>query len=514
MGYRYGDIFQPRIKANFLLLLFILLCAGCLFFHIPIFNDAATTTKWFWFFAFIFSSGCFLFLWRHKNNQFALTTFDIILFLVWIYFLLLSVIDVRDINAVRFYLSLLILYCLFRLAIKTEYLKSIFFIIGILCFLLALYGMAQFWGFFPTRGNVKILGNFDNPAGYASSLALGLPFVLYFLFEKRKVFKYAAYFILGVIILSILLSASRAGIISTVCASLFFIFRTSKFYEKIKYKRLIYLFVAVILFILFIGLYFVKKDSADGRVLIWNCTGKMITEKPFLGHGTGSFKAKYMLYQADYFKQNPDSSFASLADNVMHPFNEFLLVWVEEGILGLSLLLLVVIATIKLFYKNSSRTFIALQSSLIAIFIFSCFSYPMNYPFSWIILILCFTSLANLPEKAFLIGVTFKKLKLILCSVSILSAFCFFPLMKQLKNEYQWCKIARKSFTGHAVEMIPEYDKLFPDMQRSPLFLYNYAAELNHIEEYKKSKELILLCEAKLNDYDIQLLAANNYLQL
>lgn len=49
------------------------------------------------------------------------------------------------------------------------------------------------------------------------------------------------------------------------------------------------------------GLYKMKKGSADGRMLIWQVTSELIKGKPLLGHGAGSFDAKYMDAQAEWF---------------------------------------------------------------------------------------------------------------------------------------------------------------------------------------------------------------------
>lgn len=83
-----------------------------------------------------------------------------------------------------------------------------------------------------------------------------------------------------------------------------------------------------------VGLYFVKKDSADGRILIWQCSAHMFADKPLLGYGIGGFQREYMLYQAEYFRNHPGSSFIMLADIVKHPFNEYLLFLVEKGLMG------------------------------------------------------------------------------------------------------------------------------------------------------------------------------------
>lgn len=41
-----------------------------------------------------------------------------------------------------------------------------------------------------------------------------------------------------------------------------------------------------------------------------------------------------MLNQASYFEQNPNSHYLMLADNVFHPFNEYILFLIEYGIAG------------------------------------------------------------------------------------------------------------------------------------------------------------------------------------
>lgn len=84
----------------------------------------------------------------------------------------------------------------------------------------------------------------------------------------------------------------------------------------------------------------VEKDSADGRLLIWRCGLEMVKDAPWTGHGVGSFEAKYMDYQADYFKEyGSQNRYAMLADNVKQPFNEYLGVLINFGIVGLALLL-------------------------------------------------------------------------------------------------------------------------------------------------------------------------------
>lgn len=58
------------------------------------------------------------------------------------------------------------------------------------------------------------------------------------------------------------------------------------------------------------------------------------------------------------------------------------------------------------------------------------------------------------------------------------------------------------------------YGKLYPHMKRNHLFLYNYAAEQNICGLYDESLQTVMESQKKLNDYDTQLLLADNYVNL
>ena len=68
----------------------------------------------------------------------------------------------------------------------------------------------------------------------------------------------------------------------------------------------------------------------------------MIKDKPLTGFGYKGFQANYMSNQAQYFGKNPHSRFKQLADNVTQPFNEFIKIAVNYGILGLLLYVLLI----------------------------------------------------------------------------------------------------------------------------------------------------------------------------
>lgn len=106
------------------------------------------------------------------------------------------------------------------------------------------------------------------------------------------------------------------------------------------------------------------------RLLIWRVSADMVADNPIAGLGVGQFNQHYMLYQADYFKQHPDSDFLMVADNAAYPYNEILHVLIEQGLIGLIALgVLIVVVCL----MATDKTLLA---PFVAMLVFSCFSYP------------------------------------------------------------------------------------------------------------------------------------------
>lgn len=57
------------------------------------------------------------------------------------------------------------------------------------------------------------------------------------------------------------------------------------------------------------------------------------------------------------------------------------------------------------------------------------------------------------------------------------------------------------------------YRKSYQDLKFEGVFLYNYAVSLNAINEWKSSVWILQECMVHLNDADVQLLLADNYLK-
>ena len=96
------------------------------------------------------------------------------------------------------------------------------------------------------------------------------------------------------------------------------------------------------------GIYHLKKDSADGRLLMWKVTTPIIATNSLTGVGRCNFAGAYGQAQAEYFaKENTTPREKYVAGSPDYAFNEFLQITAENGIIGLILFLLVVILAFK-----------------------------------------------------------------------------------------------------------------------------------------------------------------------
>jgi len=103
----------------------------------------------------------------------------------------------------------------------------------------------------------------------------------------------------------------------------------------------------------------------------------------------------------------------------------------------------------------------------------------------------------------------------VLKPVLLLVSVIFLVLIgRMFYGEYQWNAIAQRSLSGETKKMLPDYARLYKTMKRNGLFLYNYGAELNFVDEFSKSTTLLNECSKFFNDIDLQLILADNHTQL
>lgn len=381
-------------------------------------------------------------------------------------------------------------------------------------FLFCIWGIGQYMGWI-TKNSSKfsMIGPFNNPAGISASLVIIYPFSLYFCINFRGSKKWIALIISFLISLTIVLSGARAAIVSMIVCLITFIIHLVKRKNIFKLSFLHYSLISIVAAFLFVGMYFIKKDSADGRILIWKCSSQLVKQVPLFGYGKNGFKAHYMTEQANFFSRYPNSKFAMLADNNDYPFNEYIKAIVEYGFIGFIITALLLFYPFNLVRKNNSIDLFICKLSLLAIGICAFFSYPLVYPYILLMLAALISYLIICSKASVTLAFSKSYFKISATAYLILSLLA---VGYQFYCEKEWNLIAKKSLAGGTRNMLPQYLFLYEKtyMSQNNLFLYNYAAELNHIGKNKESNKVLETCINYLNDYDVQMLMADNYEKL
>ena len=385
--------------------------------------------------------------------------------------------------------------------------KAFFIILTSLGLVISLWGLAQLFGILRSyNGSFRITGSFDNPAGISALSAALLPFSLYCCKCFKNKYRWISVVITCLIVSVIVLSKARAAIIGATVILILFVINLL-YSRNIKLKLAHYTALSTAFILLLAGLFFIKKDSANGRLLIWKCSTDLIMEKPILGHGGNGFNANYMNWQATYFTKNPNSKYVMLADNVREPFNEFLKWGVNYGIIGILLTLSLLTVPIWSSQKQKSSEIFFMRLSLLSIGISALFSYPFNYPVIQLmtVALLAFLLAEGKGKQTLNINNLHGKAISILLAITLLSATAY-----QAFIERGWHVIAHKSLRGETEEMLPRYQSLHTHLGHNELFLYNYAAELNVVKQNEESLRIAQECNALWADYDLQMLMADN----
>lgn len=335
-------------------------------------------------------------------------------------------------------------------------------------------------------------GSFDNIAGFASCLVLGLPIGEKQLKNGAPLQKWTVITSKIICIIAIVWAQSKAGILCVILW-LFLLYC-----PRNKQKRLFMLFPLLI-----VGLLFYKSDSSKGRWFILQRSYEMITEHPLLGWGQGGFKAHYMDWQADYFQQNPASSFAILASNIHHPLNEWIAITIDFGVVGLIVVTIIFLCTLNYAERHPSDLSQMGKHIIILLALFSFFSYPFQYPFTWIMMVWGALAIYHVP--------IYKHIKI--CSVMIITLVLLggFHLYSQWRDETMLEKLYEKTNLGLYDKAMPKYLELYPQHKRDCQFLFYYASNLHLKGQEQLALQKAMLCKSYLADYELSLLFGDIY---
>jgi len=394
----------------------------------------------------------------------------------------------------------------------------------------AIWGLRQLYGFTVSQHSMfRLTGSFFNPGPYSCYLAVVLPVAVYYLLRDWNCtnvgfrFRYRAVYLrwgisLAAVVFSLLVlpaGMSRAawiGALGGCGVVLLFTATGQKFYAK-HAKKLLF-FVITVFLAGFTGMYFLKKDSADGRAFIWKNAVQTILRHP-MGVGIGNFAGSYGDSQAAYFASGKGTKREEyVAGNPEYAFNEYLQICIEQGvfpfilfagIVGYGLGCALLPARKHISHKrqkgitNDKKTkrkeLTAAGGALVALLITAGMSYPFSVlPF----LILCVFLLAWIHSNVFFITIdkkhTQKTKRRNKCFVALLSAGLVFACLYNrypVYNAYrQWENYAfyqSEGLNGATKAFI----RLYPYLSDQLTFLFEYAQHLSKEAQYEDSNRVL-----------------------
>lgn len=380
--------------------------------------------------------------------------------------------------------------------------RKAYFVLALSLGVEAIVGIGQYAGLWQGNGQFRVTGTFENPAGLAAYTAICFPFALYFLREPERCKRLFGGVVGLLAVIAVAMAGSRSGIVAVATVGMLYIFGGRIIKGKIRRWWVLGFFVAIVLGSVL--LYFWKRDSADGRLLVWRCTAEMIADAPLAGHAPGSFQAKYMDYQAAFLQGHPDGRWAWLADDVRHPFNEYLKLGAECGLAGLAVLAAGLWWLWSMGMRSSGERF-PLFLGVAGIAVCGLFSYPLNYPSIAALVFLLLGLIGREEKQIHWQGMGWRlSLGFILL---VLVAFTGY----WTKQEVAWRQLSRASLQGNFAEAKQGYRKLYPFLSENPLFLYNYGAELYYAGDWSESLVMMKECAEQLNGTDIQMIIGDDY---
>lgn len=280
--------------------------------------------------------------------------------------------------------SLFLIYWTVRLGGKAND-GILYYSVLISTLLLALIGYLQLAEIIP--GNhpyFDITGPYGSPAIYAGMMCLLLSVLITWCLcpGNRSHYKSLYYFTTAICIgcLPIFIIAdSRTAWLALLTAIARPIYRyhlrAKKHFVRLR-TYAVFSMTALLLIALFTyGLYQLKPASAQGRVLIWKVTLRMIQERPLTGFGPEGFATYYMHYQASYLNSEGTSREKYIASSNHLVYNEPLRLIVEYGVVGL-LLYGCLLYAVLVVPRRKDVVALSTQSLLTAYLIWGLFAYP------------------------------------------------------------------------------------------------------------------------------------------
>ena len=239
----------------------------------------------------------------------------------------------------------------------------------------AVLGLLQVYGYEPSNHSLYALtGSFYNPGPYSGFLAMCLPLALHEWLKGKRIWKHVA-LVAWVLMLVVLPSGmSRSAWLAALVASGYVL--CVHYWEKVCRYWKLFCVGGVLLIILGIGAYHWKKDSADGRLLMWKIAFTEVIV-PWNGVGWEYVAGAYGEGQERYFASGKGTKQEEhVAGAPEYVFNEYLQVGLAWGMPAMFGIVFLVIVCLK--WGHESRQY-GVCGGLLSLSVFAFSSYPFQF---------------------------------------------------------------------------------------------------------------------------------------
>lgn len=375
-----------------------------------------------------------------------------------------------------------------------------------------------------------ISGTLDNPGPYSIIIALILPiawdYILRFKYISKKgwrlqdrilIYLSYIYILLSVFVLPYCMSRTAwvAVILGCGIVTSLYIGRKRKVLWKLLCVGGVILFTSCCV----IGFYTLKKESADGRLLIWKVSSLIIKQNLFVGVGKGNFSYAYGEAQEQYFKMGTGTTYEEyLAGAPDFAYNEFIQILVEYGIYGLLCYFAFLFFIFNRIIRSNNKESQGLMGSLVVFLVVSFFSYPFRNIFTCILSLSIFTLAILIPTNTILskkiYRIRFISILFVLLIVSI-AVYRNFGMFGNTKVAYnQWNLLKPYYNDGQFGKISALYEPLYPFLKENALFLLEYGRCLSYCGRYEKSNLVLKEGSRRSSDPMFFNIIGKNYQQL
>lgn len=251
--------------------------------------------------------------------------------------------------------------------------------------------------------------------------------------------------------------------------------------------------------------FFAKQGSAEGRLIIWTAALTSWWQEPLWGVGFGGFNHACAEGIASLYQQDPMmfSGFQS-AGVAEISYNALLQILTEQGLVGVTLC----IALITLVLVRANRLCQPLMYGLVAMLLFSFFSYPLEMLPYRILLTVIVAAIASAREETEVDRKAHWWKAVPLCILTI--GICL-PLRSETERRKESDEGFRLISSMKDPFFLKDYWELLPDERDNSAFLFEMAKLLQSQGRYRDSNAILRQGILVSRDPMFYVLLGNNY---